>query len=422
MPSRMDSSLSTQSTVPPTRLAGDAGAVSPAVAVAAAGGAAVSQPHAEHRAVADLGPQVQFDLQHARDALADRQSETEAALAPRRRPVEAAELVEDDALVLGGDAGPAVPDLHFDAGPARPAGDDHAAALRVAQGVRHQVLQQPAHQHAIAAHVPVGAADAQPQVALRGDRRELAFQVGEHVVQREHGQFGAHRSALEAGDVQHVVEHFLGRAQRSLDAAGDLAHGGRVGRLVAERGGEQPRRIQRLQQVVARGGDEAGLGRVGLLGGELGGGLGRERDRQFLRTLRHALLERQLGLEQLPLVVLELGDVGVGRDVAAVRHRLAADLVDAAVAARALDHVAGARAHVRDALDDLQLGIGVAELATQRVPADQVGDRSPDPHHVGRVLEHLEVATVPGDDRAPPRRPPRCPATRSPSWPAAAAG
>ncbi len=68
------------------------------------------------------------------------------------------------------------------------------------------------------------AADVQPQVASRGDRRELPFEVGEYVVEREHRQLGSHRAALEARDVEHVVEHFLGRPQRTFDASGDLAH------------------------------------------------------------------------------------------------------------------------------------------------------------------------------------------------------
>ena len=112
-----------------------------------------------------------------------------------------------------------------------------------------------------------------------------------------------------------------------------------------ERGDEQPCRIQRLQQVVAGGGEEAGLAEVRLLRV----GLGQPQRLLDCRALEDFLtqLAVQLGqlgssLDDAPFQtllrflklfgrVLALGDVGVGDDEAATRHRVAPYFEDGAV-------------------------------------------------------------------------------------------
>jgi hypothetical protein len=118
---------------------------------------------------------------------------------------------------------------------------------------------------------------------------------------------------------------------------------------------------------------------------------------QRVRALLDAPLEALLRLEQGLLRALVLGDVRVGRDVAAVRHRLAADLVDAAVAPLALERVRRAGAQVREAAGDLLLRLAGAEFAALGVEADQVGRRATDVDDPVGVVEHLEIAAVPGD-------------------------
>ena len=80
----------------------------------ARGCAADRHADAEHRASADLRAHAQFVPEQQRDAVTDRQAEAESLLAPGRRPIEPAELVEDRALVLLRYAGPGVPDLDLD--------------------------------------------------------------------------------------------------------------------------------------------------------------------------------------------------------------------------------------------------------------------------------------------------------------------
>ena len=248
-------------------------------------------------------------------------------LAPWRRTIEPAELVEDRALVLLRNARPRVPDLDLCEVAASPAADEHATALRVAQRIRDEVLQDATQQHAIAPDTAPRAREAQPQAAPCRQRNELPLEVLERLRNREVGNVGAHRAAFEPGDVEHVVEHLLGCAHRAVDALGDLGDGGIV-RALAQRRGEEPRGVQRLQQVVARRGDEAALGGVRFLGLPLCVLLRGERRLEFAGSLLHPLLEGLLGLEQRQLGALELGDVVVGRDVAPVRQRLAADLID----------------------------------------------------------------------------------------------
>src|SRR6185437_7408227 len=110
-------------------------------------------------------------------------------------------------------------------------------------------------------------------------------------------------------------------------------------RLLAQRGGEQPRGVQGLQQVVAGGGEEARLRRVRRLRGALrlrGGG---QRLAEFGGALVHALLQRLVRLDQRLLGALVRGDGGVGGDVAAAGQSAPAHLDGAAVRAHALEHV-----------------------------------------------------------------------------------
>ncbi len=117
--------------------------------------------------------------------------------------------------------------------------------------------------------------------------------------------------------------------------------------------GEQSRGIQWLQQVVTGGGHEARLARVGGFGLLLGDTLRLERLAQFARALRDPLLEPLLGIEQPLLRALEFRDVGIGRDEAAARHRLAVNAVDLSVAPQTLEGVGGAGAQCAKPLLDM---------------------------------------------------------------------
>ncbi len=88
----------------------------------------------------------------------------------------------------------------------------------------------------------------------------------------------------------------------------------------------EPRRVQRLQDVVAGGGQEARLGDVGVFGRALGQRqLGIE-PRQFLGAVAHALFQRGVGALQRFGRLEARRDVGEGDDEAAARHAVGAHL------------------------------------------------------------------------------------------------
>jgi len=186
---------------------------------------------------------------------------------------------------------------------------------------------------------------------------------------------------VQARHVQQAVEELLGRSQGGVDAFAQVALLGRFD-AVAQRRGEQPRGVERLQHVVADRRQEAGLGLLRRLG--------------LAAAVGHALLEGFIGLEQGILGALEIADVVVAGHVAAALQRLAAHLDHRAVAAHALEDVRRAGAYVLDALGHLVFDPAFAQLSAFGVVADQVGDGAAHVKHARRIPEHPLVAAVPG--------------------------
>ncbi len=114
-------------------------------------------------------------------------------------------------------------------------------------------------------------------------------------------------------------EYFFDRIERSVDVVHQV---GILARALAldQAGDVEPRGVERLQDVVARGGDEARLGDIGVVGFGLGAlELGIE-PRQFAGALAHAALQRRIGALQRLRRLHARRDVGEGRDQAAVGH------------------------------------------------------------------------------------------------------
>src|SRR6056297_261769 len=97
---------------------------------------------------------------------------------------------------------------------------------------------------------------------------------------------------------------------------------------------------------MTRGGEKLGLAPVGLLGVVLGGFQGLHGGAKFARSASDLLLHRVVGAFQFGLVLLEAGDIGIGRHVPAARHRVAANLDHAAVFVTALENVGSTAPHV----------------------------------------------------------------------------
>ena len=190
----------------------------------------------------------------------------------------------------------------------------------------------------------------EPDAALRRHRRELLQQRIQEVADVELRDLGAHAARVEARDVEQSFQQLTGGGQRVVDALGEPAQIAVLAGAAAQRGVEQPRGAERLQQIVARGDDEARLRLVRLFGL-------RHRGRKLTRALFDSQLERLVDFAQAFFVAFVAGDVAERGDEAAVGQRLAAQLDDAPIGAAPLRGVCGAGAHVRKTLAHLSFDV-----------------------------------------------------------------
>ena len=145
------------------------------------------------------------------------------------------------------------------------------------------------------------------------------------------------RGGVEPRDVEQGRQQVLDGDETALDTCDELTLA--FGHLVAVFGQQRSKQfcgIQRLQQVVRGGREKTCLGHVCRIG--LGFGVAERQHRlpKLRGTILDPLFEHGFGLDQCLLGGLELGDVGKGCDVAALRHRLPANLDDTAVDERTL--------------------------------------------------------------------------------------
>ncbi len=305
------------------------------------------------------------------------------------------ELLEDRIHLFRRDARASVPDLPARYRAAPPQCQQHSAVAGVAQCIGEEILQDASQQAAVAVQPDIGHAHTQFQSACRRQWRELFVQRLRQCRGRCWGQFGPHRAGVQAGDVEQAFKQFLGVLQRAVDAFDQLPAVRVFARIGAQRGTEQARGVQRLQQVMTGAGQEAGLAEIGGLGLQLGGALRFQCGGQFAGALAHAQFEGFVGVQQGLLDALVIGHVGIGGDVAAAGHRPAAHFKDAAVIAQALEHIGRTLAHEGHALFDMLLDLARAALAALGIPADQIRDRTPDVDHAVGIFQHFQIAPVP---------------------------
>ena len=166
--------------------------------------------------------------------------------------------------------------------------------------------------------------------------------------------------------------------------------------LMGQGGGEQPRRVQRLHQVMADGGQETGFRLVGRLGVALGFGQGHVELRQFVGAFGDPSLQTFVGFGQRLFGFAERGDVGETHDETTARHRVADQLDHPAIGKQSFGSVRAALTHPVQAAGDVHFGFAGAAQAALGVVANDVGNRSADADQAIRVVEQLEVAPVPG--------------------------
>ncbi len=110
-------------------------------------------------------------------------------------------------------------------------------------------------------------------------------------------ELGAHRAGVEPRNIEQRAENLLHRLERGVDIVDQPAVVAAA--LALDQAGDvEPRRVERLQDVVARRGEELGLGNIGLVGLALGARQRGIEPREFLGALAHAPLQRLVGALQ----------------------------------------------------------------------------------------------------------------------------
>ena len=135
----------------------------------------------------------------------------------------------------------------------------------------------------------------------------------------EHRDVRLQAAGIETRDLDQDVEDLLHGLQRGVDVAHQLRVG--IGDVPLHQAGRvEPRRVERLQHVVAGRRQEPGLVQVGLVRLALGDGQRLVHLGQLGGALLHAPLQRLVDAGQRLGRLDPLGDVGIGGDDAALRH------------------------------------------------------------------------------------------------------
>ena len=159
---------------------------------------------------------------------------------------------------------------------------------------------------------------------LARERREFDLELAHQLVEAEGRNLRPHRAGIEPRNIEQRAENFLHGLERGVDVRDEL----RVlaAALTLDQAGHvEARRIERLQDVVARGGEEARLGDVGLLGLALGAPQRVVEAGQFLGALLDAPLEVFVRALERVGGFDARRHVGCRGDEAAVRHVVGAD-------------------------------------------------------------------------------------------------
>ena len=258
-------------------------------------------------------------------------------------------------------------------------------------------MQQPPQQPPVGAHRARARHEGELQALLARQRRELDLELAHHLVDAEGRDLRPHRAGIEPRNVEQRAEDFLHRFERGIDVADEP-------RILAaalpldQAGHVEPRGVERLQDVVARGGEEARLGDVGLFGLGLGA---RERvvePGQFLGAFLDAPFQLFVGALQRFGGFHARRHVGAGRDEAAVRHVVGAHFDDQPALGEALADRLRAREIALDALMHEVLDAAGAERAAFAVVAQDFVEPDADAGERERQVEDFAELPVPADE------------------------
>jgi hypothetical protein len=149
--------------------------------------------HRKHRAAAGVGIDGDAMVEHARQALDDREPKAQAARDPRAL-FQAVKFLEDLAALEHGNPDAGVVDADLQRRAAPPATDQHAPLRGVFDGVGDEVLQQPAQHQTVGFRSQRAGHEDQLQALGARARRELDLQRAHqvrHLEARDRGRHGA---------------------------------------------------------------------------------------------------------------------------------------------------------------------------------------------------------------------------------------
>ena len=183
-----------------------------------------------------------------------------------------ADLIEflEDGVEFGrrhADAG--VSNLDREPGATTAAAHQDLAGLRVADGVRDQILDDALEQAAVAADHGGCRHDAQSEALRRGQALELPRDRGQQLMKRQFDQVRSDGAALQLVKIEQRVERVAHRVDRVAELL-DRPQRLRIGCLTGQDRALQIQRLQGLAQIMARRSEKARLGGVRPLGALLG--------------------------------------------------------------------------------------------------------------------------------------------------------
>ena len=203
------------------------------------------------------------------DFLDDRQSQAQPSILIRALHIAALELLEDLFKTVFGNADAAVPDLDGQALAVPATAQHHPPAGGIANGIAQQIAQDPRQQLHVAAHQGRTRHKVQFQPLTARHLDVFGGQVVEQLAEGERRDIGLDHPGIKLGNVHQRAQQVFHVLQRVADVAHQLRVRYRLTAL-EQSAGEQPRGVERLQQVMTDRREEFGFRQVGLLGLALG--------------------------------------------------------------------------------------------------------------------------------------------------------
>src|SRR5690348_4459223 len=142
--------------------------------------------------------------------------------------------------------------------------------------------------------------DAEVEALALRQRGEFYSESVEQLGERELAPLRREGAGIETRDVEQGPEQILDEAQRRINLAYELEVGCGLSRLPFEqRRDVEPRRVERLQQIMAGGGKKARLAEIGILGDRLSATERFVQCGQRCSALMHTLLQPLVGSGKL---------------------------------------------------------------------------------------------------------------------------